>query len=178
MKKSIKPADRVILTAEVERLSAELAQAQADVALLQRLKDAQANASRLADELAAAQDALANRLADDAGAERDARYKQFGAISVTVIPDAKRSPNALSASYSIRYDRVTYDHALKRSVMATHETLGFAGLAPDVMDYLVNAKPDAIPAIIMDLAPGDPAGALGAYFVAMRRGYLSGPVAA
>jgi hypothetical protein len=47
-----------------------------------------------------------------------------------------------------------------------------------VMRYLILAKSDAIPAVIMNLAPGgDAEEAFDAYFVAMRRGYMTTPVA-
>lgn len=75
--------DRVALTATVERLGAELTKAQQDVALLQRLKNAEADAKRLALELRAAQEELVQANVDAAQAQRAAAYAAYKDITVT-----------------------------------------------------------------------------------------------
>lgn len=69
--------DRVALTAAVERLGAELTKAQQDVALLQRLKNAEADAKRLALELRTAQEELALANTAEVQTHRAAAYASF-----------------------------------------------------------------------------------------------------
>jgi hypothetical protein len=174
MNTATKPADRVFLTSEVERLSASLDQARADVALLRRLKDAEKDATRIAGELATAQDALVTATVDAVTTRRDAEFANLRNLSVAVSFGDKRTPSAISASYAITYERLTYDNSAHRNEWKSNTINGFSAVPMDVMRYLLLARPDAIPAAIMALAPGgDAEEAFDAYFVAMRRGYMT-----
>jgi hypothetical protein len=174
MNNSNKPADRVFLTSEFERLSASLDQARADVALLRRLKDAEKDAARIAGELAAVQDALVTANVDALSAARDAEFGNLRNLSIIATFGDKRAPSAISASYAITYERLTYDNAAHKSLWKSNSINGFSAVPMDVMRYLILAKPDAIPLAIMNLAPGgDAEEAFDAYFAAMRRGYMT-----
>jgi hypothetical protein len=174
MNNSTKPADRVFLTDEVQRLSAALDQARADVALLRRLKDAEKDATRIAGELVAAQEALVIANVDALTAARDAEFANIRSISVAVIPRKDSPITAIGVNYAITYERLTYDTAAHKSLWRSNTINGFSAVPMDVMRYLILAKPEAIPLAIMNLAPGGSAeDAFDAYFVAMRRGYMT-----
>lgn len=177
MNNSTTPADRVYLTTEVERLSAALDNARADVALLLRLKNAEQDAKRIAGELAVAQDALMNANVDALTAIRDAEFANLRSISVATTYPSGSMPSAISARYAVTYERLTYDNQSRQNVWKLHTVNGFSGLPSEVMRYLMMARPDAIPAIIIALAPGDAEAAMDAYFLAMRRGYMTTPIA-
>lgn len=176
MKNEPKPADRVFLTSEVERLSTALDQARADVALLRRLTNAEADAERLAKELSKAQDDLSDAHADAILKERKAEFANLRSIAVRVTSPSGRELTALSANYTITYERLIYDG--RSSDWQPQSVNGLTALSSDVRRYLVLENPNAIPAIILDLAPGDPAAALQAYFIAFQRGYMSTQVPA
>lgn len=55
---------------------------------------------------------------------------------------------------------------------------GFDALDDVAYEYLVTVKPEAIPAAIMELAPGNPQEAFGLYFVGKQRGYVKGAAVA
>ena len=167
------PADRAALTATVEALAAELQLAQADVAMLRRLKDAERNAARIAETLTAAQDSLTVANADAALAARDDAFANFGDISIMSLAPANGKASVISTGFRITYQRMTYDMNTRQSTMQDHVVSGFHALPSDVFAYLMQVKPHAIPASIMALAPDDPCAAMDAYFMALRRGYLT-----
>ena len=171
------PADRVFLTTEVERLSAALDDARADVALLLRLKNAEKDAARIAGELDAAQRALVNANVDALSAMRDVEFANLRSLSVAAVANGGGNGSALGYTYVIRYERLTYDNRSNSNHWKVNSVTGFAALEPDVFRYMMLANPQAIPAAIMALAPGDADAAMKAYFVAMQRGYTSPPAA-
>ena len=161
---------RAELVATVERIGAQLQDARQDVALLQRLKAAEADAKRLALELRAAQDELAEAMTAEIEAQRDARFKGFLGITIT----EKVSENATSVLH--RAFNITVQRAAFNGYESVPEELTFGGfqqLPGDALHYLIERHPERIPASIADLAPNDPYGAFVAYFSGLRRGYLS-----
>lgn len=177
MNNSNQPADRVFLTTEVERLSAALDDARADVALLLRLKNAEKDAARIAGELAVAQDALVNANVDALTAIRAAEFGNLRSLSVEALANEGGNSSALGYSYIIRYERLTYDNRSNANHWKVHSVNGFRALEPDVFRYLMLANPHTIPASIMALAPGDADAAMKAYFIALQRGYTTTPAA-
>lgn len=163
--------DRAALVAAVERLGAELEQAKADVALLQRLKGAEADAKRLTTELRAAQDDLATAMADATKARYEAEFAKFRDITIT--EEEGKGIGPLHTTYTTTVTAVSFDGA-------THEGeqtyVGFIGLPSDAMRYLIEKHPERIPASIMALGC-DPYEAFDTYFAGMRRGYLITPAA-
>jgi len=164
--------DRAALVSAVERLGADLEQAKADVALLQRLKDAEANAKRLAGELRAAQDELSTAIAEATEAKREAEFAKFKDITVT--EEQGNGSSVLHSSFTIVVTALSFDGA-------THEEqrtyIGFGQLPGDALSYLIEKRPDRIPASITALSPNDPYEAFDTYFAGLRRGYLLGPLA-
>lgn len=175
MTETNKPADPRYLTTEVERITAELRDANADVAFLKRLKEADKAASRLAVELALAQSNLQDAIAAEGLALREAEFANFRNITVTVTPGSLNPTSLIAARYTINYERLTYDHTYRINTWK-HVTVGsFGALEPDAMRYLVIGNPAAIPASILELAPENPEAALSRFMLALRRGYTTGP---
>jgi hypothetical protein len=168
--------DRVALTAAVERIAADLRRAQRDVALLQRLKDAEATTKRLTAELQEAQDALTAANVAELQAQRAAAYSRF--IDITVSKAVIEGPmgGVLHTPYLITVTAKTFNGY--ESVPEVLTFNGFKGLPSDAFGYLIEVHPEEVPAAIRELAPDDLYEAFGRYFAALRRGYMSIPAAA
>jgi hypothetical protein len=163
---------RLALMADVAELKATHALAVDDAATFKRLSDAAKEVTRLNTAVASAQDALTAYAIAETRAEMDKLFSKFGDITVTVATAEGETPNAIGCRYSIAYEVRTYDHHTRRSDFAQRIVHGFGALDREVMAYLVERKPEVIPALIMDLAPGDPDMAFNRYFVGMQRGYM------
>lgn len=161
--------DLGLLTAMVGDLTERLAQADADVALLVRLKEAEATATRIRAELQAAQDKRANALADAAKQERMAMYASFKDVRV----DTSDGANALAVSYTITVKRLAYNYGTRENDLVERVYHGFESLEADALGYLIDVRPETIPAVLLSLAPGDPANAMRRYHQAKQRGYLA-----
>jgi hypothetical protein len=160
------------LVATVERIAIELDKASEDVALLQRLKAAEANAKRLVVELAEAQDALAEAAAADVIANRDAALAHFQDIRIT---DESADPAAsiLHRAYRITVTQLAYNGY--ENLPQTYTYQGFAGLPSDALTYLMLRHPERVPEQIRELAPDDVWQAYNIYTIGLRRGYMTGP---
>lgn len=161
--------DLGLLTAMVADLTERLAQADADVALLVRLKEAEATATCIRAELADAHDKRAAALADVIAVERKALYASFKDVRV----DASDGANALATSYTITFKRLAYNYSTRENDLVERVYHGFESLEADALGYLIDVRPEAIPAVLMSLAPGDPANALRRYHQGKQRGYLA-----
>lgn len=154
--------------AEVTRLSGELAVANEDVALLQRLKDAAPNVERLTAELETAQAQLVMAREADVAAAQEARIG--GIVDVVVSDDVDET--LLGANFYARVTRLTYSDQAKQSLPVQHPAVQFRDLPSDVLEYLIVRQPEAIPTRIRALG-ADPEEAIGRYHVALRRGFVS-----
>ncbi|MDJ0278437.1 hypothetical protein QLH51_16695 [Sphingomonas sp. 2R-10] len=155
---------------EIETLSANLAKANALTDLLgQPAIDA---VSKLTGELKDAKDRFAAALAKQDADDRAKRLSRFSDIRVETKSNADN--NLISTGFTIRYMQKTWDDNLKDSVPKEHECNGFAALVDDAYEYLVTQKPQAIPAVIMALAPGKPQEAMSIYMQSKARGYFKG----
>lgn len=152
---------------EIETLSADLLRVNAMIDVLGQPAIAKAN--EIDKALQAAKDRFATALADEADREREERLSRYSDISVS-IPVA--GENLMNTSFTIRYKAKTWDMALKDSVPKLHECNGFSTLPDEVYDYLVSKKPEAIPGIIMELAPGKPHEAMSIYLQSKARGFF------
>ncbi|KQN90533.1 hypothetical protein ASE95_13775 [Sphingomonas sp. Leaf231] len=152
---------------EIETLSADLLRVNAMVDVLG--KPAMDKANEIDKALQSAKDRFATALADQADREREERLSRFSDISVS-IPVAGQ--NLMNTGFIIRYKAKTWDMVLKDSVPKQHECNGFSVLPDDVYDYLVSKKPEAIPGIIMELAPGKPHEAMSIYLQSKARGFV------
>lgn len=153
---------------DIETLDAELHKVRNYIDILG--KPAIDKAAELDKALADAKDRFATTLADEQVEARNLRLSRFSDIRVEVKP----GDNLISTGFVIKYMQDTWDMAANASIPKQHECSGFANLADDAYDYLVTKKPQAIPAVIMTLAPGKPADALAIYLQGKSRGYFKG----
>lgn len=153
---------------EIETLSADLRRVNALIDVLG--KPAMTKANELDKALQSAKDRFATALTDQADKEREERLSRYSDITVTSTFEA--GDNLISTGFTIRYMAKTWDMVLKDSVPKQHECNGFAALPDDVYDYLVSVKPQAIPSVIMKLAPGNPREAMSIYLQSKARGFF------
>lgn len=158
----------------IEELTKALAVAKADAALLDRLKRAEANLPRIADQLEQAQKDLAVILSEE---HRDKRLASYAGVKSVTITDKSAGENLLGTSFLITVIRNSFDHDSGKNVDQKQEYVGFATVPAEVMAYIFDKNPPILPAKIMALAPGDAAEAFSLYMVSKRRGYVLGAAA-
>ena len=162
------------LANRIASITVNLEGARADVALLQRLKDAQANAKRLTLELQATQEVLASALADERNAKLEAEFANIRKMAIsTSVPPEDRTAGVLKTTFAVTYETLSYDYQTRQNVWRTVSAPGINYLQARELAYLTQAKPELIPQCIVDLAPGQPAEAVSRYIQAMSRGYLT-----
>lgn len=150
----------------------ELSAARADAALLARLQSAPAAIIRLQAEGAELTKALDNTLSQEGSAAKDKRKASVRNLNiVTVMPDRENS--ALKAAFKITWEAPAYDSGTRQSEWKLHSADGFDALDDRVYSYMMEFKPELIPAVIMELAPRDPQLAMERFFFAKRKGYVS-----
>ncbi len=157
---------------EIQALDTQLAKINALVDLIGQ--PAILKADEVVKALNDAKERFADALANQATEDRKARLKGFSGIRVVTKP----GDNLLDTVFTIHYTRNTWDIKLNESVPKEHECSGFSQLDDAAYDYLVTVKPEAIPAAIMNLAPGNAQDAFGLYFMAKKRGYVKGAAVA
>ncbi len=172
--KSAQPVNAFEIAGRIASITAELAAANADVALLQRLKDAEANADRLTAELATAQDSAAKVQADTNNAKRQEAFARIRNMTITAITPSD-NPNAglLQTTYAVSYETVAYDSSTRCTVWRVASAPNLHHLPTDALAFLTEAVPEIIPAGIMALAPDSPAQAVGSFIQAIHRGYMN-----
>jgi hypothetical protein len=137
--------------------------------MLERLKSANDRVTRLTAEQEKAIKVRDKALAADAKAQEQARFAGISNVSVT---DGKTAAeNVVRSTFTITYSRPAFDGRSTR--VREHTCEGFGPLPPEVLDYIIEKRPDLIPAKIMALAPDSPRDAFRRYFVALRRGYVA-----
>jgi hypothetical protein len=160
--------DIALIATEVETLEANLLKVNATIDLIG--KPAIDAANKIDTALADAKGRLGTALANQIEIERGQRMRGFSDISVDVRP----GENLISTGFVIRYTRDTWDVALGQTVPKPHVCNGFASLADNAYEFLMTIKPEAIPAVIMALAPGKPEKAMSIYLQGKARGYFKG----
>jgi hypothetical protein len=158
------------IATEIETIDAELLKVKNYIDILG--KPAIDKANKLDKALNDAKDRFATALADEQAEARDLRLSAFKDISV----ETKPGDNLISTGFVIRYTRDTWDYTINQTVPTQHECNGFAALDNTAYEYLISIKPQAIPAVIMALAPGDPQEAISTYLAGKARGYFKGRV--
>jgi hypothetical protein len=153
----------------IDNIEADLIEAQANVALLSRLKNAEGDAKRLADALAKAKEELAEVCARNAQAKQDDRFTTFLDIAV-VESTPHQSSNVLTNAYSITVTQRVNDGTGEVTKEFTYA--GFKALPFEALCYLIVKHPDRIPASIRQLG-ADPDEAFNEYFMGLRRGFLT-----
>ena len=158
-----------IAAANLVRITDELAEAEADFALLERLKSAQDRVHRLTAEQAKAIKEHERALAADAKADKAARFADISDVYVTENPETARE-NVLRSSFTIHWTKPTWNG--RSNPPTEHSIGGFGALPPAILEYIIDRCPDRIPAKIMALAPDEPRQALGRYFAGLKRGFV------
>jgi hypothetical protein len=157
-----------IAAADLERIAAELTDAQADLDLLDRLKSAADRVARLTAEQGKATKERDRALAAEAKAAEATRFAHISDVQVIEHPETVRE-NVIRSSFTITYTRMAWNG--HTSAPAQQSATGFGILPPDVLDYLIERRPDRIPAKIMALSPDNPRDAFRRYFASQRRGF-------
>ncbi len=162
------------LADRITSISTDLHAAKADIALLQRLKDAEINAKRLARELKDTQQDLATALANEHDAKQKAAFANIRKMAITPsAPVGDANPGLLKMTFAVTYETLSYDYSTRQNVWKAASAFGINYLQAAELAYLTEAKPEIIPQRIMDLAPGKPAEAVSRYIQAVSRGYLA-----
>jgi hypothetical protein len=156
---------------DLERVAAELTDAQADLDLLKRLKSAADRVARLTAERGKATKERDKALAAEAKAAEATRFAHISDIQVVESPETMRE-HVLRGSWTITYTRLTWNG--RSSAPAQRSVTGFSVLPSDVLDYLIEQHPGRIPAKIIALAPDNPREAMARYFASLRRGFIVG----
>jgi hypothetical protein len=158
------------IATEIELLSAELLKVNNYIDILG--KPAMDKANELDKALKDAKDRFATALADEQVEARNLRLSRFSDIRVEVKP----GDNLNTTGFTIKYMRDTWDMQAKASLPKEHKCEGFSALDDDAFDYLLTVKPQAIPAVIMALAPGKPREAFTLYMQGKQRGYFTSAI--
>ena len=155
---------------DVTRISDELEEAQMDLALLERLKNAPDKVKRLIAEQEKA--IAAHKKAVDAlnRAKKDARFVGLGEITVR---DLRVDLGLLKSTFEITYINSVYDSHTRESEPKSFTVLGFPALPDHVLHYLLEANPSKIPHKITSLYPSDPKIAFERYYRGLNKGYIS-----
>ena len=166
-------ANSAAIAAEIETLRSDLAKVNATIEIVG--KPAITKAEQITTALEIAQSKLTDALANEIIEAQKKRLAHFYDIRIEYPRD---ETNLTHIPFEIRYTKSTYDMKLGQSVPKEHTCNGFSMLADDAYEYLVTMKPEAIPAPIMALAPGDPHEAFSIYLAGVRRGYFRTKAAA
>ena len=158
------------LATDLDRIATDLAAAQEDVALLERLKSATDRVARLTADQEKASKARDKALAVEAKEQDAARFAGLSNVAVTESPETIRE-SVLRSAWTIRYSKPTWNG--RTNPLREHSANSFGSLEPAVLAYLMDKRPDLIPAKIMALAPDNPKQAFGRYFVSCKRGYVA-----
>lgn len=148
-----------------------LAAARADLELYRKLLASEALVAQLeATEAEYARD-LEKVVAKEAADEKRKRKAAYRNLTITT---ANADRGVLAASYHISWETPTFDYMSGDSPWARRTADSFSTMDDRVYAYMMEFHPEAIPALIMALAPGNPEQAMERYFVGMKRGWVSG----
>jgi hypothetical protein len=86
-------------------------------------------------------------------------------MAVEATAPASGVITAVTTTYQITYTRRVHDTYVGDYVPEVSTAEGFADLPFDAYNHLVYVQPELVPAIIMELCPGNPGAALRTYFV-------------
>lgn len=156
----------------ITELASEIEQARDDVALLDRLQAAAKRLPGLEKDYAAALAEQEREATERAAAEREASYGSVTDIRIVGTENPQALANVLATSFTIFYTQPQWDMREQRSKPTERRVNGFMALPRPAMLYLLEKRPDLIPASIRELSPDDPHAAMDAYFQALRRGHL------
>lgn len=148
-----------------------LAAARADLELYKRLMASEALVAQLETTEAEYTRDLEKVVAKEAAEDKRERKAAYRNLTVTTTNGDR---GVLGAVYRIAWETPTYDYMTGDSPWTRRTAHSFSTLDDGVYGYMMEFCPDAIPALIMALAPGNPEQAMERYFVGMKRGWVSG----
>lgn len=161
-----------IIRSALAENSHELSAAREAAALFKRLQGADAEVLRLQKEGAELTEALSKAHSREEAAAKAAREAAYRNMTVTtVLPD--KESGALKATFKISWEAPTYNSSTRQSEWVLHSADSFDAVDGRVYAYMMEFKPELIPAVIMELAPHDHQLAMERYFTAKRRGFIS-----
>ncbi len=141
-----------------------------DVTLLERLKSAEDRAKRLTAEQDRATKERTKAHAAEAKAVEEGRFTGISDVQVKESPNTVHE-NVVRSGFTVSYASPTWDGYESRPTR--HSRDGFGLLPSIVLDYIIEKRPELIPAKIMALAPDSPSEAFRRYFLSIRRGYVA-----
>ena len=153
-------------------IASDLAQARSDVDRLAQLQGAAKRAEALQKQYGLALAEQEREATERAATEREASYGGVTDIRIVGTENAQARANVLATSFTIFYTQPQWDMREQRSKPTERRVNGFMALPRPAMLYLLEKRPELIPASIRDLSPDDPHAAMDAYFQALRRGHL------
>ncbi|WP_295634829.1 hypothetical protein [Novosphingobium sp.] len=154
------------------KIAQKLDDARRDVAKLTRLQDARNRLASVEIEYDAAVAQADIDAAAKAVAAREALMAGIVDVTVSDASPAAAGGDLLSRRFAITYTRPTYDYNTRTSPTKPSTINGFSAVPGGVMLFLLEKRPDQIPAAIMALAPDNPSLAFERYAVARQRGHL------
>ena len=156
----------------LSKIAQKLDDARRDVAKLTRLQDARNRLASVEIEYDAAVAQADIDAADAAVARREALMAGITDVTVSDASPPAAGDSLLSRSFAITYTRPTYDNETRQSPAKPSTVRGFSSVPNGVMLFLIEKRPENIPAAIMALAPDNPHLAFERYAVARQRGHL------
>jgi hypothetical protein len=167
------------MNTELTRLLKGLEDAKGDLALYTRLIASEKLVEELTAKVLEARAKHDKAEAERKAAEREARFAGFGKITVedaTYHGSSRPIGEGLFRARKVICERPTWNPYRGTSEVGPVTYPGIPGTPPEVLAYLVEKHPEAIPADIMALCPQCPYTALDEYFVCRKRGSSRGPV--
>ena len=158
---------------DLNTLATALAEAEADLALAERIATATERVAKLKEEYTAAETEALRVQAQRAAEAAEARFAGISDIRIT-------STHTLAGDtlqhllFTITWRAPRYDMRSGTSPIVDWQVAGFRAVPENVLAYLVAKAPDRIPSEIMALAPNSPAQAMETYLAGKRRGYFRG----
>ena len=156
----------------LSKIAQQLDDARRDLDQQKRLQTAQSRVDALTVEYDAAVaqedvDATAKALAD-----REAQYAGITDVTVRDATPAVAGDGLLHRSFAITTTRPTYDSNTRQNPVKQSTVRGFHAVPYGSMLFLIDKRPENIPAAVMALAPDNPTLAFQRYAMARQRGTL------
>lgn len=155
--------------ANLLQITADLAEANADAELYERIKAGKARSESLSARLVDALNEQDSTLKEEAKIKAAARFTNISGIDIV---DNTPDEHVLGSSFRITYKSGRYDMYAGKTVQIPTTSTGFNSIPTLVLAYLIEVHPEKVPSKIMALAPGNPNAAFEAYFAGLRRGCL------
>jgi multidrug efflux pump subunit AcrA (membrane-fusion protein) len=156
----------------LSKIAQKLDDARRDVAKLTRLQEARNRLASVEIEYDAAMAQADADAAAKAVAAREALMAGIVDVTVRDSSSATAGNGLLSRAFDITTTRPVYDYDTRTSPLKPTTVRGFHAQPGGVMLFLMEKRPENIPAAIMALAPDNPSLAFQRYAIGRQRGHL------